>query len=181
MRPIQEFPGKSHMKGQNHVKPQTPPRQVQVGMMALALVASTGPLVAQKDASPDQRPRQVRDSADPPPIPLPKRRSQQPHHNPPPSPPGAEGGSSETALPDEFRRIDGVDNNVANPVLGSSEQPYHRRFDLPRHRELQSGLQARVSGRFPSGSSRTEPPNVCHQLICLRIRDLLSRWNYEIA
>ena len=35
-------------------------------MMALALVASTGPLVAQKDASSDQRPRQVRDSADPP-------------------------------------------------------------------------------------------------------------------
>ena len=44
----------------------------------------------------------------------------------PPPPPGAEGGSSEIALPDEFRRIDGVDNNVANPVLGSSERPYYR-------------------------------------------------------
>ena len=114
------------MKGHTQVKPQTSPRQIQVGMMALALVASTGPLVAQKDDSSDQRTRQVRDSADPPPIPLPKPRSQQSRHNPPPPPPGAEGGSSETALPDEFRRIDGVGNNVATPVLGSSEQPYDR-------------------------------------------------------
>ena len=146
------------------MKPQTTLRRIQLGTMTLVIASSTGLAVAQRDAPPDRRDSQVRGSEDPPPIPLPKSRPQQPRINPPPPPPGTRGGTSETVIPDEFRRIDGVDNNVGNPELGSSDEPYYRLLGP----DYEDGVGA------PSGADRPSAREVSNAL-CAQSEPTLNR------
>lgn len=131
--------------------------------MALALVASSGITVAQRDKSADPREQQVRNSGDPSPIPLPKSLDKR-RYTPPPPPPGAAGGSSETVLPDEFRRIDGLENNLTTSELGSAGQPFRRLVDA----DYADGVGT------PSGADRPSARAVSNAL-CAQSDSTLNR------